>query len=228
MANREKTTKKRKKITVIRIFWILFGVFMLGAAAVEMITLVIISSTASRVYEDTGSMAKNDVALVLGTAKFMPDGRLNLFFKYRIEAAAKLYHEGKVEHILVSGGNPTIGYDEPTDMAGRLVEMGVAKDDITLDFAGYRTLDSIVRAKEVFGLKGFTIVSQKFHNYRAIFLADHYELDTVAYNARTPRCLAAVKAIARDHLARVKAILDIYILDTQPRYSGPKEPIIVD
>ncbi len=228
MEKRQKNTNNRKKRTVNRIIWISFCVFLLGASAVEITTLIIIKSTASRVYEKTERMAQNDVALVLGTSKFMPDGRLNLFFKYRIEAAAKLYHEGKVRHILVSGGNPTIGYDEPTDMAGWLVKLGVPKNDITLDFAGYRTFDSIVRAKEVFGLKGFTIVSQKFHNYRAIFLADHFALETVAFNAETPKCFAAVKAIARDHLARVKAILDIYILNTQSRYLGPEEPIIVE
>ena len=103
---------------------------------------------------------KNKVGLVLGTAKVLQNGRLNLYFKYRIEATVALYKEGKIEFVLVSGDNSVKGYDEPTDFKDELVKRGIPPEKIFLDYAGFRTLDSVIRAKEIFGQEQITIISQ--------------------------------------------------------------------
>ncbi|MBC7862935.1 MAG: YdcF family protein, partial [Bacteroidia bacterium] len=128
----------------------------------------IISNTKKQIFTDIESLPNNKVGLVLGTVKDASGGRRNLFFDYRIQAAAELFKEGKIKHIIVSGDNHIAGYDEPSDMRDALIAEGVPANCITLDYAGFRTLDSVVRCKKVFGQSKFTIISQKFHNERAV------------------------------------------------------------
>ena len=180
---------------------------------------------AGRVYSDLEKLPYNDVALVLGTSRQTSQGRQNIHFAYRIEAAARLYRTGKVKHILASGDNHRQGYDEPSDMKEALIEHGVPPEAITLDYAGFRTLDSVVRARRVFGLQSCTIVSQGYHNDRAVFLARSHGLDAVAWCAQSPPRRYSTKTEIREYLARVKAALDIYLLRTGPRYLGPREDI---
>ncbi len=123
---------------------------------------------------------------MLGTVKLLASGRVNLFYLYRINAAVKLYKSGKINFILVSGDNGNKGYDEPTDFKKDLIKRGIPADKIFLDYAGFRTLDSVIRAKEIFGIKLVTIISQKFHNERAIYLAEQNGINAIAYNAK--RC----------------------------------------
>ncbi len=128
--------------------------------------------------------SRANVALVLGTRRTTPDGRWsNPHFAHRIEAAAALYRAGKVKRLLVSGDNHVRGYDEPSDMRDALVAAGVPAQAIALDYAGFRTLDSVVRAKEVFGQTSLVVVSEQFHNYRAVFICRHFGIDAVAYSA---------------------------------------------
>jgi len=176
-------------------------------------------------YSSMSELPANRVGLVLGTSKSTHRGRINLFFKYRMEAAAKLYHNGKVQHLLVSGDNHTKGYDEPTDMRDYLLTLGVPASDITLDYAGFRTLDSVVRAQKVFGQQRFTIISQAFHNKRALFLAHANGLDAVAYNATDVPAKYHQAGPVREVLARTKALLDVYVLGTDPRFLG--EPVSI-
>src|SRR5690554_4494198 len=126
------------------------------------------------------------VALLLGTSEYTIKGRTNLFFKYRIEAAAALYHNKKVKHIIVSGDNSLLEYNEPRQMFKALVKLGVPDSAITLDFAGFRTLDSVVRCKEVFGQNNFVIISQRFHVERALFIANKFNINAIAYAAQNP------------------------------------------
>jgi SanA protein len=109
------------------------------------------------------------VGLVLGTSQYLKNGYLNWYFKYRIEATVELYKKGKIDFILVSGDNSHKNYDEPTAFKNELIKRGIPADQIYLDYAGFRTLDSVVRAKEIFGQTSITIISQKFHNERAIY-----------------------------------------------------------
>jgi SanA protein len=139
-----------------------------------------------------------------------------------MEAAAELYHAGKVRHLLLSGDNHTKNYDEPTDMKNYLIGLGVDPNDMTLDYAGFRTFDSIIRAKKIFGLSKFTIVSQEFHNQRALFICDQLGIEAVAYNAK--EVYRGPNSLIREYLAKSNAVLDI-LIRTSPKFLGCKEYI---
>jgi SanA protein len=177
-------------------------------------------SARGRTYDDVEALPHRRVGLVLGCAKILHGGRRNLFFRYRIEAAVKLYEAGKVDYLLVSGDNRTPGYNEPGDMRESLLKAGVPADKIRCDLAGLRTLDSVVRAREVFGETELTVISQKFHNERAIFIGNHRGVDLIGLNARMPGSWDGFSELCRDQFARVKAVLDIYLLNTQPKERG--------
>jgi SanA protein len=162
------------------------------------------------------------VAVVLGTSARLADGRANLFFLPRMEAAAALYKAGKVKALIVSGDNGTQGYDEPTDMKRVLMQMGVPAERIMCDYAGFRTLDSVVRAKEVFGQQRVIFVSQRFHNARAIYLAHAFGMEAYGMDAKDVPVALSVKTFLREKLACVKAVLDVNVLGTKPKFLGEK------
>jgi len=174
-------------------------------------------SHTSYALNEVEALPNKSVAVVLGTSPRMADGRINLFFEYRMDAAAELYHAGKVQKILVSGSNDGGYYDESESMHSALVKRGVPRDIILQDRAGYRTLDSILRARDVFGLNTFIIVSQPFHNQRALYIARHYNINALAYNAQAVTGWDNIHAQVREHFARVLMMLDLYITETQPR-----------
>jgi SanA protein len=176
-------------------------------------------------YSSITDVPENDVALVLGTSKSASSGGPNLFFEARMDAAAALYKAGKVKYLLVSGDNGEEAYNEPSDMRDALVARGVPKGNVYLDYAGFRTLDSVLRAREVFGQTRFTVVSQAFHNERAVFIARHYRIEAVGFNAADVGGSAGARVNAREVLARVQVALDLYLLNTQPRFYGPRVPI---
>lgn len=183
--------------------------------------LWVVWSTRKRVFADPSSLPANDVAIVLGTSSKLTSGLPNPFFEYRIKMAATLYEAGKVKHFIVSGDNRTRFYNEPLEMKKALLKVGVPDSVITLDYAGLRTLDSIVRCKEVFGQNTITIVTQPFHCYRAIFISKYYDMDAVAVMAQEP--VLESNVYFREYFARAKAVLDLYILKTSPRHLGDKE-----
>jgi SanA protein len=163
--------------------------------------------------------------VLLGTSEKQGNGNSNPFFEKRIVAAAALYKAGKIRHILVSGDNRRKNYDEPTDMQHALLAAGVPQTAITLDYAGFRTLDSVVRAKSIFGLSQFTIISQRFHDQRALLICRHYEIDAIGFCAEDIALRYGLKTQIREAFARVKAVLDLYVLNTRPKFLGPKESI---
>jgi len=172
--------------------------------------------TRHQVYDSVNAIPKNKVGLLLGTGKYAASENINLFYKYRIDAVVKLYKAGKIEYILVSGDNSRKDYDEPTDFKKDLIAQGIPEDKIFLDYAGFRTLDSIVRAKEIFGQTSITIISQKFHNQRAIYIAKQYGIDAVGFNAKD-----VYNSHFREYLARSKASLDL-VFNVQPKFLGEK------
>ena len=145
---------------------------------------IIVSNAEGKLFDRAENCPQAPVALVLGTSKTNKRGNANLYFKYRIEAAAALYKAGKVKYILVSGDNHIKGYDEPTDMKNALIAAGVPESKIYLDYAGFRTLDSMERALKVFGQKKVIVVSQRFHNERAIYLGEHFGMTVYGLNAK--------------------------------------------
>ncbi len=175
-----------------------------------------------QLYNSTDAMPHNKVGLLLGTGKYLSNGHLNLYYKYRLDAAEMLYRAGKIDFILVSGDNHRKGYDEPTMMFEDLVKRGVPKEKIYLDYAGFRTLDSVVRSKMIFGQSKITIISQQFHNERALFIARKRGLDALAFNAKDVSRRYGFKVRVREYLARVKMILDLNF-GKKPKFLG--EPI---
>lgn len=185
---------------------------------------VVKDAAKGKIYVNVEDVPEKATALVFGTSPRGARGE-NLFYKYRMEAVATLWKAGKVKHIIVSGDNSTEYYDESTAMKKALNAIGVPDSVITLDYAGFRTLDSVVRCKWVFGQSDVILVSQEFQNERALFIAEHFGINAVAYNAKDiPRHFYGRISI-REYLARVKALLDIYVLGTQPKFPGPPEPI---
>lgn len=182
-------------------------------------------NASGKLYTDVDDIPHNKVGLLLGTAPLNRWGNRNPYYDYRINAAAELYGAGKLDYILVSGDNHSTEYDEPSCMRQSLIEAGVPKEKIILDYAGFRTLDSVVRAKEIFGQDSLTVISQPFHNERALYLAKHYGIDAVGYNARDVKywriCL---KVQIREFLARVKLFIDLCI-GKKPKFLGEKVEI---
>ena len=203
---------------VLRIF---LGVGLLGLlSAIGLFTAdALVERESELTYNHESQIPANRVGLVLGTSKYLRNGNPNLYYRYRIEAAVKLYKSGKVEYLLVSGDNSTKMYDEPTMMKEDLIAKGIPASRIYLDYAGFRTLDSVVRAKEIFGQASFTVVSQQFHNERAIFLAKWFELDVVGLNAKDVGVRYGLKTKVRERFARVKMLIDL-LLGTKPKFGG--------
>jgi len=162
------------------------------------------------------------VGLVLGTSKYTSFGTVNLFYKYRLESTIELYRNGVIKKVLVSGDNGTESYNEPRMFYQDLVAAGIPAKDIVLDYAGFRTLDSVVRAKKIFNQERLIIISQQFHNERALFLARKNGINAIAYNAKSVNFSFSPKTFLREKLARVKAVLDYYVLNTQPKFLGEK------
>ena len=185
----------------------------------------ITNDTKDYIYNTTDSIPAQKTALVLGTARYIGN-RQNLYFTYRIQAAKELYEAGKVKAFVVSGDNRTKDYNEAEDMRDALVDAGVPDSIIHADYAGLRTLDSVVRMNKIFGQDSFIIVSQKFHNERAIFIAQQKGITAYGYNAKDLSLnRSSFKTKIREIFARVKAFLDI-ITDKQPRHLG--EPININ
>lgn len=173
----------------------------------------------SRLFDDPDALPHTRTALVFGTSSRF-QGRENLYFRYRMDAAAEIWHSGKVDVIIVSGDNRTEFYNEPKEMRQALIERGVPNDRIVSDFAGLRTLDSVVRAKEIFGADPILFISQRFQNERAIYLANANGIDAIGFNAKDVSRQAGFKTRVREVGARVKMWLDVRFLNTRPRHLG--------
>lgn len=188
----------------------------------------VVVSTEKRIFNDTQQLPDHRVALVLGTSHKLIGGASNPFFTHRMDIAAELYTLKKIDHFILSGDNRSKYYNEPAEMLKALLARGVPPASITLDFAGFRTLDSVVRSKEVFGQDKIMIITQPFHSYRALFICDYYGIDAVAMGALEPELESSLKVRVREYFARPKAVLDLYILKTSPHFLGKKEQININ
>jgi len=178
-------------------------------------------STKTQIYTDLKLIPKNRVGLLLGTAKYKDKARqiVNSYYQNRIDATVALYMAGKIDVIIVSGDNATVYYNEPQLMRDDLVARGVPPDRIYMDNAGLRTLDSILRCRDVFSITNVTVISQKFHNQRALFIANHKRVNAIAYNAEDGDTF--IDVFLREKLARVKMALDL-VLNKQAKYYGER------
>jgi len=220
-------TRKRTRPVRRALKWAALTGLVLGVLCLLLIFYAdfrIDSRTRGLVYDRPEDIPDNEVGLVLGTSKYRRTGQPNPFFDHRISAALELYRKGKIRKLVISGDNRRKTYNEPRDMRDALVKKGMPEDDIFLDYAGFRTYDSVFRMKEIFGQSRFTVISQEFHNRRAIYIAGALGLTAVGFNAADVGGLSGLKIHARELLARVNALMDIY-LKKRPKFLGEKVPI---
>jgi SanA protein len=173
------------------------------------------------IFSSSKNIPKQKVGVLLGTSKQLKNGYPNQYFVNRIDAASELFHTGKIEYIIVSGDNSEKNYNEPEDMKNALIEKGVPEDKIILDYAGFRTFDSVIRAKEIFGQTALIIISQKFHNQRAIYIARKNGIEAYGYNAGDVKKYGGLKTKAREYLARTNVFID-QIIGKKPKFLGEK------
>jgi len=161
-------------------------------------------------------------AIVLGTSRYLKSGTENLFFTYRMAAAETLFKAGKARVFILSGDNSLNNYNEPQDMKNALMMRGIPDSCLVLDYAGLRTFDSMIRCRQIFGQDSIIVVSQKFHNERAVFIGQKTGLVSFGFNAQEVTTQRAFKTRIREFFSRIKCVLDFYLLNTQPRHLGEK------
>lgn len=200
---------------------------ILGILFFAISNIWVVRSTRENVLSAYDKLPDHRVALVLGTSHKTTAGLPNQFFEKRMDTAAELYKIGKIDHFILSGDNRSKFYNEPVEMRKALMSRGIPSSAITLDFAGLRTLDSVVRSKEIFGQDKIIIITQPFHSYRALFISQYYDMDAVAVVASEPELEISFKVRIREYFARTMAVLDLYVFKTAPRFLGKKEDIII-
>lgn len=203
---------------------LLSGVFILIVFLLALADSHIEGATEKFVYSNMDDLPYNRVGLLLGTSKSTRRGATNWYFKNRITAAKALLNGNKVKYLIISGDNSRRGYNEPQDMKDALIKEGIDSSRLYLDFAGLRTFDSVIREKEVFGQSKITIVSQLFHNERALYIAQRLGLEAIAFNANDVRSRGGLKTKIREKFARVLAIAD-FIFGTEAKFLGDFIPI---
>lgn len=211
--------KKRFRVAIISLLSLAVALLLVMLYCNNRVT----AAATDKLFNRAGDVPSRPVALVLGCSPKLSDGRENYFFTFRMDAAAELYFQKRAKILLVSGDNRFHNYDEPTEMKKALVSRGVPEKNIVCDYAGRRTLDSVIRAREIFGQNSFIIVSQPFHNTRALYIAGKNGIDAVGYNARDIETRAALRTYLRETLARTKAVLDVEIFNVGPQLLG--EPV---
>ncbi|PQJ12413.1 protein SanA [Flavipsychrobacter stenotrophus] len=203
---------------------ILIVFLLLVLALVGIVNYMVVNDTKDQIYRDVNAIPKNKVGLLLGTAKYMDKAKniINPYYQYRIDAAVALYMAGKIDYVIVSGDNSTQYYNEPLLMKRDLISKGVPEGRIFFDNAGFRTLDSILRCRDIFGQTKFTVISQAFHNERAIYIANRKNVTTVGFCAADGD--AYISEFIREKMARVKMMIDL-LLNKQAKYYGDKVEI---
>lgn len=196
---------------------------LLAVVALWVASEAVISIAArGRTYDLVDRVPARKAALVLGTSKFVAGGRPNLHYLYRMDAAAELFKAGKARFVIVSGNGSEPHYNEPKMMRADLIARGVPPARIYCDYAGLRTLDSVVRAGEVFGAGDCIVVSQPSHAERAIFIGRMRGQDVIGFNARNVPASTDPRTAIRERLARILALLDVTVLRKQPKFLGEK------
>lgn len=184
----------------------------------------IVNASKKYVFNNIHDLPKTKVGLLLGTSKTLKGGGKNDFFFFRIQAAVELYKQGKIKYLLVSGDNSTKGYNEPLDMKEELIKSGVPDSVIFLDYAGFRTFDSVIRARDIFGQAEYIVISQQFHNERTVYLARRNNILAFGYNAAEVQAYKGFKTKMREYLARDKVFIDL-LFGVEPKFSG--EPVAI-
>ncbi len=208
--------KSIKKIAVTVSISIV-SVVILCAVLIILSNRAVRKAAENKVMQNAGELPHKTAALVLGCT---PEYG-NPYFIHRIKAAKDLYNSGKCDYLIVSGDNSRKEYDEPTAMKNALIRAGIPDSAIYRDYAGFRTLDSIVRADAIFSQDDIIIVSQRFHLERALFIAKTNSIEAIGYPAEDVYYEINKYVFFREKLARVKAVLDV-MLGKKPKFFGEK------
>ena len=205
--------KKYKKLC-----WILWGAVCLILLLIISCNMGVVWNVRGRTFDDVSKIPTNHSGIVLGTSPITPRGIHNGSFDNRIKAASELYKAGKVKKLIVSGGDYTaterFGCDEPKAMRDSLIAKGVNQEDIFMDYEGTTTIRSLAKLKSYYGYSDtITIISQGYHNQRALAMADRLGLPAIAFDADVPPSrFYKVKNYARKSLARVKMLYSLFLL----------------
>lgn len=195
-----------------------FGIIVLMLAVAIGLDQWISLRTQPYIYDEVQTLPHRQVGVVLGTSKYYRTGVINQYYLYRIQGAINAYNSGKVKYLLLSGDNAQQSYNEPSTMRRDLIAAGIPASDIVLDYAGFRTLDSIVRTRKVFDTNDFIIITQRFHCERALFIALHMGIQAQCFAVPSPKNMLSVRS--REIFARLGALTDLYLLKREPRFSG--------
>jgi SanA protein len=216
------TTKPRRRVRWRRrLIWLFLLTLGLPVVFVIYIQLAIKFGSTGKGFSRVVDIQGTHIGLVFGCDdKF--ENRDNLYFKYRMDATAELWHAGKLRGVIVSGDNRVADYNEPQKMRQALILRGVPDEKIVCDYAGLRTLDSVVRCQKVFGTNQVLMISQQFQNERAIYIANDHGMDAIAYHAVDVGLRGGLRTKLREWGARVKMWLDLRVLNTQPKHLGPQ------
>ncbi len=208
-----------------RVFLFCLFLFLIFIGFLVVLNIIIHHNTRKNIYTSVENLPKNKTGLLLGTSKYLSKGVINQYYANRIEATVELFNKGYIEIVLVSGDNTLKYYDEPTTIKKDLLKRGIPESKIYLDYAGVRTLDSVVRSNLIFGQNNITVISQRFHVERAIFIAKNRNINAIGFVANDVPFLYGLKTSIREHFARVKMVIDL-IFGKEPRYLGEKIEII--
>ena len=198
--------------------------FLIGLIATIYANLVVISHK-EFTHTNIADLPKENACLVLGTSKMLSNGNLNLFYQYRMNATVEAFAAGKCSKIVVSGDNRRNDYNEPDQMKQSLIAMNIPSEVIFCDYAGGRTLDSVLRFKDVFGQSSGIVISQGFHNERAIYIGKNNGINLTGFNAKEVDAYNGFRTKFREIFSRVRAVVDIEILQSKARHYG--QPIAI-
>lgn len=213
----------RKFFTQKLLFRVYIPIAVIGIIVIAFCSYEVDKNAIGKTYNSVEKIPYNRVGLLLGTCKTMDDHiTINPFWKYRVEAAYNLWKAKKIDKLLISGDNGWHGYNEPQDFYDTFIAMGVPDSCMVCDFAGFRTHDSVIRCIQIFGQKKVTIISQEFHNKRALYIAKKYHLDAIGFNANAVGFRNGLYTFFREKAARVLMFLDLYVLHTKPHFLGKK------
>lgn len=203
----------------------LISLFLLIVLIAIIYANLLVTSHKEFTHSNISNVSKEYACLVLGTSKFLSNGDVNSFYQYRMDATVEAYTAGKCSKIVVSGDNRRYNYNEPEQMKQSLVAMHIPADVIFCDYAGARTLDSVLRFKYVFGQSSGIVISQEFHNERAIYIGKNNGINLTGFNAKEVDAYNGFRTKFREIFSRVRAVADIEIFHSKARHYG--QPITI-
>lgn len=223
--------KKMNFRKIFKIFFFVSGLFCIGCLLLTLIiNLYMLSYTKDYIYYESDDVPQTQCVMILG-AGVSTSGTISDVARDRAEAALELYHQGKVEKVIISGDHGRRNYDEVNSIKNYLkIIHHINDEDIFMDHAGFSTYESMYRGRDVFLIKDVVVVSQEFHIARAVYIARKMGLNAVGFVANEITPFTKITHISwkiRETLARVKSFF-LVAFNVKPTYLGDEIPITGD